>query len=317
MKDIDVYDLILKGDKKGIARAITWAENGDERAYELIKKLYKNTGNAYVIGITGPPGVGKSTLVDTLIRHLLKENKRIGVIAVDPTSPFTGGAILGDRIRMQDISLEPNVYIRSMGTRGHLGGLAKATQAAAHILDIAGMDYIFIETVGVGQSEVDIVKTCDTLVMVLAPGMGDDIQAIKAGIMEIGEIFVVNKADRDGADKTVAELNMTLDLDKKSLWRPPVLKVIAQDDAGIDILLEKIKEHRNYLIESGLIKSRRLNNLKEEIIEIITDKLLTRIGNVVDTEEFNVELNEIIEKKVDPYTVSENLYKNFRRHKYD
>lgn len=307
---MDIENLLLKGDKRAIARAITYAENYEEKAVNLIRKLYKKSGNAYVVGITGPPGVGKSTLTAKLAKELIKQNKRVGIIAVDPTSPFTGGAILGDRIRMQDLSQEPNVYIRSMGTRGYLGGISKATLMAVRILDIGGMDYVFIETVGVGQSEIDIVKTADTTIMVLAPGMGDDIQAIKAGIMEIGDVFAVNKADREGADKTVVELNMMLDLNEKADWRPPVVKVIAQENRGIDVLTEKINEHRNYLVNSGKLYERRINNLKREIVEIAKNKLMEKIFKNIEEEDFALFLQKIIDKQVDPYTAAENLYKN-------
>ncbi|EIV99842.1 methylmalonyl Co-A mutase-associated GTPase MeaB [Thermoanaerobacter siderophilus] len=306
----NLEELLIKGDKRAIARTITYAENYEDKAKEIIKKLYERSGNAYIIGITGPPGVGKSTLTDKLIKNLVDVGKKIGVIAVDPTSPFTGGSLLGDRIRMQDLSQHPNVYIRSMGTRGHIGGLSKGTYMAARILDIAGMDYIFIETVGVGQSEIDIVKIADTVVMVLAPGLGDDVQAIKAGIMEIGDIFVVNKCDKEGADKTVVELNMMLDLDEKKDWRPPVVKVAAQENKGIDELIDKIDDHKSYLIESGTFQERRIERLKMEIIESIKNKLMKNIFDKIREKEFSSRLQQVIDKKIDPYTFADELYKD-------
>lgn len=302
-------ELLLKGDKRAIARAITYAEDYEDKAKEIIKKLYKRSGNAYIVGITGPPGVGKSTLTDKLIKKLIEEGKKVGVIAVDPTSPFTGGSILGDRIRMQDLSLHPNVYIRSMGTRGHLGGLSKGTYMAVRILDIAGMDYIFVETVGVGQAEIDIVKIADTIVMVLAPGLGDDIQAIKAGIMEIGDIFVVNKSDREGADKTVVELNMMLEVDSVKEWRPPVVKTIAQENKGINDLAEKIFAHREYLMASGNLEKKRNERIKMEIIETVKNRLMENVFQKIKKNEFDLKLKEVMDKKIDPYTFAEELYR--------
>ncbi|MGI1691107.1 methylmalonyl Co-A mutase-associated GTPase MeaB [Thermoanaerobacter uzonensis] len=306
---MELEKLLLNRDKRAIARAITYAEDDEEKAREIIRKLYKRSGNAYIVGITGPPGVGKSTLTDKIVKKLAEESKKIGIIAVDPTSPFTGGSILGDRIRMQDLTTHPNVYIRSMGTRGHLGGLSKGTYMAVIILDIAGMDYVFVETVGVGQSEVDIIKIADTVVMVLAPGLGDDIQAIKAGIMEIADIFVVNKSDREGADKTVLELNMMLDLDMPKEWRPPVVKAVAQEGKGIDEVLEKIHFHKEYLISSGKLQEKRKNRIKMEITESVKNKLMKDVFKKIGDEEFDQKIQKIMAKEIDPYTVAEALYR--------
>ncbi|ERM93346.1 GTPase [Caldanaerobacter subterraneus subsp. yonseiensis KB-1] len=306
---MELEKLLLNRDKRAIARAITYAEDDEEKAREIIRKLYKRSGNAYIVGITGPPGVGKSTLTDRLVKNLVEEGKKIGIIAVDPTSPFTGGSILGDRIRMQDLTTHPNVYIRSMGTRGHLGGLSKGTYMAVRILDIAGMDYVFVETVGVGQSEVDIIKIADTVVMVLAPGLGDDIQAIKAGIMEIADLFVVNKSDREGADKTVLELNMMLDLDMPKEWRPPVVKTVAQEGKGIGEVLEKIHSHKEYLISSGQLEERRKNRIKMEITESVKNKLMKDVFAKMGNEEFDQKIQKVMAKEIDPYTVAEALYR--------
>src|SRR5438477_10242392 len=258
-------EAVRTGDTRALARAISLVENSDPLAYEIVRDLYPQTGHAYAIGVTGPPGVGKSSLISGLVRHVREQEQTIGVISVDPSSPFTQGALLGDRIRLVDHFLDPGVFIRSMGTRGHVGGLAETTLQASLLLDASGKDLVFVETVGTGQSEVEVIGVADTVLLVLMPGSGDSIQALKAGIMEIPDVIAINKKDHPAAKTMLNEVRSILTLDHVSAWKPPIVLTEAVQDEGVADLWAKVEEHRAHLEEAGLLEERRRNNLAKEV----------------------------------------------------
>jgi len=297
----------LDGDHRSIARLISLVESESPQAEHIMRRIYPYSGKAHILGLTGSPGAGKSTLADKVIASFKSLGKTIGVIAVDPSSPFTGGAILGDRLRMQQHAVDPDVFIRSMGTRGSLGGLSRSTQEAALILDACGKDIVIIETVGVGQSEIDIVKIADTVGLILVPGMGDDIQIMKAGIMEIADVFIVNKADRDGADRVSTEVNMMLDLLGMRPWRPPVLKTIAERGEGVAEVVSEMVRHREFLNVSEEGRKRKWRRLGMEVEEILRREIASLVELAWEREKSPELFESLAERKTNPYEVAEQI----------
>jgi LAO/AO transport system kinase len=338
----DIVKGVLAGDRRAVARLITMIENDGDEARGALADLYPHTGQAHIVGVTGAPGTGKSTLVNELAKVYRRDNgqpahstKTVGIIAVDPTSPFSGGAILGDRIRMRELSGDPGIFIRSMATRGSLGGLARATTDTIKVLDAAGYQVIFVETVGAGQSEVDIAKAAHTIIVVQAPGLGDDIQAIKAGILEIADIFAVNKADREGADNTVMALQMLLDLDHASrptlhhgtvmkdvgqvgnlsqeqAWRPPILKTVALHSQGIEAVAEAIEAHLAYLKESQTLYRREREHIESEINDTLQQELMRRLLSRVEQGELDELIERVGRRELDPYSAARKLIERKR-----
>jgi LAO/AO transport system kinase len=302
------------GDRRALARAISLVEDGDTRAYELVRELYGSTGHAYTIGLTGPPGVGKSTLASALVRHVRAQQQTVGVISVDPSSPFSHGALLGDRIRLTEHFLDPEVFIRSMGTRGHLGGLAEATLQALLILDASGKDVLFLETVGTGQSEIEVIGVADTVVLVLMPGSGDSIQALKAGVMEIPDLIVVNKRDHPMAKTMLNEVRAILSLDREREWKTPILLTEAATGEGVAELWEQLEQHRAFLEESGALAERRRRNLGREVFAVASARAKRHLEmSVAEDPELKRLLDAVGARELDPLTaVREIMEKVFR-----
>ena len=299
-------EAILSGDPRGIARGISLVENDGDEGPALVRELFAHTGRAFLVGITGAPGAGKSTLVDGLVSRWRKTGSSVGVLAVDPTSPFSGGAMLGDRVRMQSHAHDSGVFIRSMATRGHLGGLARATTDAALVLDAAGKDVVAIETVGVGQDEVEIARTADVSIVVLVPGMGDDVQALKAGVMEIADVFVVNKAERDGADRTVAEIESVLGLHmyKDGEWRPPIVRTEATTGKGVDGVIDAIGQFRS---DSSQVESRRRERAETQLRAILGARLMRQIDARMSGMAMGTLVDRVAARSIDPYTAADQI----------
>jgi len=311
---MDLAQELIKGNHIAIARAISLAENNRTAAQEMMKKIFPQTGKSLVVGVTGSPGSGKSTLVDQMVVHLRKNGKKIGIIAVDPSSPFTGGAILGDRIRMMRHSTDPEVFIRSMAARGHLGGLAKATGEAIAILEAAGKDFILVETIGVGQDEVEVVKLADIVLVILIPGAGDEIQAFKAGIMEIADLFVLNKADSPGAEKTEKQLQAMLDLGFGGETVPPVVKTVATEGKGVKPLVTEIGK----LVASKsqeFIDSRKKRLISWMLRDIISDKIYQAVSQNIPESEYESLIEKIYKREIDPYTVADKIVGRLKKAK--
>lgn len=307
---MSLAERILQGDIRAAARLMRDVDDAMPGAVDELKQLYPHTGKAFVIGVTGPPGAGKSTLTDKLIEAYRNKGLQVGVVAIDPTSPFTGGAILGDRIRMNRHATDPGVFIRSLGTRGHLGGLSNSANDIVHILDAMGKDVIIVETVGVGQDEVEIVRTAHTTLVVMVPGLGDDIQAIKAGILEIGDVFVVNKADRPDAERTARELCMMVDMKERRAdeWQPPVVLTVAQKNDGLGSLVDKVEEHRAYLHAGGRLQGHEEDKSRQRFTDLLKERLFAQVfARLKEDGRVETLVRAMARRDLDPYTAVEEI----------
>ena len=311
---MDLAAEVIEGNRRAAAKLITQVENGYPEAVDAMARIYPHTGKAHVVGITGPPGGGKSTLVKQLAREFRSRDKQIGIVAVDPSSPFTGGALLGDRIRMQELAGDPGVFIRSMASRGQLGGLARGTADTVRVLDAMGCDLVLIETVGAGQSEVEIARNAHTVLVVEVPGMGDEIQIIKAGILEIADVFVVNKADREGADHVMRELEAMLMMAPVCRkWTPPVVKTISTTGDGVRELADRIDEHRVFLAGSGELRQRNEENTRRELVKRLNAEFADELARVVPRERFEAVIDSVLQRQTDPTSAARELLREFQQ----